>query len=329
MSIGTGIDVVLPITTLAQQVALGDRYRKDVTSASPGSVIKLGYGIYETGRFANIVYPPNVTIVGKGPGLTVVRNGWSNNIFPGCAHECSDKTRFIGLTLENNCDVNQEGVCVGFGRSVDPRTGIGATIDNARAYLENVALIGRGFVAYIWSGINNFLDIDDSTITGGRWLLLNGRSSGSNDGGIYVRDTRFYGDSSLSTYVGRVGFRLIGVAARGGIVSAQRCGFVLRGLANMDMTAGAYIDPGKGGGIEAASPSSQIILYDSNFDVSTLGSRCGDTYVPTSFPPGRVVHSNGSGSLPLFQYKDLSDNIPASLPRLVDIRLIHGDAWKA
>jgi len=204
------------------------------------------YGGRGSSRALTVAKTTNLWGGAKAPRERQTRfeNAWGNNAWAGCCFQPGGDLVIEDMTFASTCAVNEQQQTIGFG-DTNPLT----APSYRRVIFRRCRLEGRAWCLYSWSaGLGNTILCEDCELVGGKWLAALGNSSGADGQRFEFYRCTFTGDADLSTYQGKVGNRVFGVAGRGGSAKCVDCTFHLRGNAKTDIVCGGWTSPTSEGG---------------------------------------------------------------------------------
>jgi len=248
-------------------------YRQVLASLKEGDTLELCEQDFTCGGgttgdpVQNLVFPaPNIRILGQGAGRTFLRCSWHDDPAPGCAFELEDYAVYEKLTIDNNCLANQQSEAIGF------MAGTGS--NNCQAFIRDCDVLAPDWGLSSWGARNGCsVTMERSCLSASRVLVGACRSSGADAQRFKLIDCFLSGDSTQSTYQGRVGELLTAFVCRGGHIETLRCFVELKADPLIEVARGAWIpllENPPGGPASAwngASPWSSIDLIDTHFRI--------------------------------------------------------------
>lgn len=191
-----------------------------------------------------------------------------------CNFQLNDRVVIDGGTLLAPLTSKKHVCCVGFG-------GAGA-FSSASATLRNVTILGGNFQVYLWAqnAIGCKLVMRQCRVRGGRWLVTNGNTGGSNAFDLEMFDCLLYGNYQLGwgDPVAAQGNRLHGISGRGGTTRVRGGEIVLEGFADATDVRGAWTplaqsQPGQKPDYEGGHPDALIDMVGVNIRVIGNGAK--------------------------------------------------------
>lgn len=188
-------------------------------TTKPGRVLEVGPGLFDLGGALtegglNYKPAPGTVVVGRGPGVTILKNAATSSA-DGACFQLNHGVRFVNCTLAGPDVTEASGkthaMTVGWG-------GFGPMESNQTAWLDNVQVVGGDFQIYAWGqGSGQVLVVSGGEVVGGRWLVTNGNSSGDNGCYIDLLGVRLVGDYRLGWAADPNYRRIHGITGRGGL----------------------------------------------------------------------------------------------------------------
>jgi len=155
----------------------------------------------------------------------------------GCVFELNDGVRLSGLTLDAY-SLTGEGAqnqVVGFANGQQ----------GCRAWLQDLNLVGRSFLIYVWAGQGNELDCLRVNGACGRWGVTAGGSSSPGASAQRIRLRQCNLRSDFDQYRGAggsIGDGAVCLVARGGVIEVEGGSLTAKGSALLRENGQPYID---------------------------------------------------------------------------------------
>lgn len=286
------------LTALGRGAAL----RAALAYVQPGDRIVIGCGDFDMSAQGIVRHPSGVSISGSGQGATrILNNTTYNTLLPvdgmGCQWELCDGAILENLSLIDTSGVYDQACVVGFGDAkLDAKRvpQYALQTHDAKATLKNIHAEGFCFTLYNWVGHGNFIAAEGSTFIGGRWVVCQGMSSGTDAGFIRLDTCHLIGDYVRSAHAGAVGNRLLGIACCGGWIKSYNSDITLIGSAQpadknpsvAEYVVGAWCE-------DVGHPAAFIELHNTPIRVTQGAAKLAyDAWAPV----GSIAIAGGSGS---------------------------------
>lgn len=269
----------------------GQALRAWLLDAQRFDVVRIPTGVYNLGE-STLYLPPDVTLLGQGPGRTTLLTAKKAVPPDGCGIELANGSVVDNLSVVSTIGIADQGAPIGVGRTyklLPDGTKQGYNTDGLQATLRRLVVRGRDWGVYNWAGYGVAILIDDCDVYAGRKPIYAGASASGEACFYELRNSRIIADASLSTYPGDGGPIVSGLAAHGGRVFAVGCQVTVRGTAAMQLAVGLWIDPVTG------HPDATVETRDTHVRVIANGAK---TAIDVDQTIGHILHLGGSGSLP-------------------------------
>jgi len=179
-----------------------------------GTLIRLGDGAWDFGAVGNLVFPGGVELEGNGRLHTFLRNAYAGDMNladGGPAFQFGHQAACRGVALQSTCRLDQQAAAAGPIQD--------ASMSDGLVVFEECGFSGRAWCFLNWgAALRVRVRSSFCTFLAGRWVIAAAVSSGANAQFFDFYECHVHGRPALSDYVGAVGFRVIGVACRGGLL---------------------------------------------------------------------------------------------------------------
>lgn len=272
-------------------VIAGNALRRWLLDAQPFDVVRIPTGVFNLGT-ETLYLPPDVTLLGEGPGRTILQTAKKAVPPDGCGIELANGSIVENLSVVSTIGIADQGAPIGVGRTykvLPDGTKQGYNTDGLCATLRRLVVEGRDWGVYNWAGYGVRILIDDCAVSAGRKPIYAGASASGEACFYEIHNSRITADASLSEYPGDGGPIVSGLAAHGGRVFAVGCEVIVRGTPAMQLAVGLWIDPVTG------HPGATVETRDTHVRVIANGAK---TAIDVDQTIGHILHLGGSGSLP-------------------------------
>lgn len=266
-------------TSMPRNTGLGECVREAFAAAADGDMVMLG-NFYPWGALldasAPLIIGKGVSVTGLSPKHSYISSQYHDLAADYCSFALTDRNTLTSVGFRSAALPTQQAAVIGWSGQSE---GTQAKPSNAVADLIGCEVSGGNFGAYIWGGYGNLMRLWRCIISFARWGVTCGCSGGPDAAYIDAHYCTLMGDSSLSTYQGRVGKRIMAFAGRGGVTRATHCDSYIKAI-GMDLAAGIWTPSTDttNGDYEAAHPATKMFYHHCTSKVASDNDKWADVW---------------------------------------------------